>query len=187
MTVLETERLQLIHLCDADAEFVVELLNEPAFLNDIGDKGVRTVSDACRYLAEGPVASYARHGFGLYRVDVKESGEPVGICGFVKRDVLQHPDLGYAFLAKHWFKGYAIEAASATLVYGSSQLQLATVLAITTLGNARSIRVLEKLGFRPDRIERFAGFETPSRVFVWTDPSARDGRNREGLPLGPRG
>jgi RimJ/RimL family protein N-acetyltransferase len=170
MTVLETERLRLAHLSESDSGFVLELLNEPAFLRDIGDKGVRTLADACRYLAEGPVASYTRHGFGLYRVDVKESGESVGICGFVKRDVLEQPDLGYALLARHWSHGYAIEAASATLEYGRTQLQLEQVLAITTPNNGRSIRVLEKLGFRMESIEPLAGFDTPSKIFVWTSP-----------------
>lgn len=172
MTVLETQRLRIAHLCESDAAFVLELLNEPAFLRDIGDKGVRSEADARAYIVEGPAASYVRHGFGLYRVDLKSNGEPIGICGFVKREVLEHADLGYAFLARHWSKGYALEATSATLAHGCNHLGLDPILAITSLDNDRSIRVLDKLGFRFERIESLAGFDTPSRRFVWTPQSA---------------
>jgi RimJ/RimL family protein N-acetyltransferase len=97
----------------ADAAFVVELLNDPSFLQHIGDKGVRTEADACRYLETGPLASYARHGFGLLRVGLRESGEPVGMCGLLKRDWLPDPDIGFALLPRFWRRGYALEAASA--------------------------------------------------------------------------
>ena len=168
--VLETPRLRLTHLSEADAPFILELLNEPAFLRDIGDKNVRTAEDACRYLREGPIASYAQHGFGLYRIELKTTREPLGMCGILKRGVLQHPDLGYALLQRHWARGYAIEAAAATMSYASEQLGLDPILAITAPENPSSIRVLEKLGFQFDRIVALAGYDSPSKLFTWSRP-----------------
>lgn len=147
MIVLETERLLLQRFTLRDAAFVLRLLNEPAFLQHIGDKGVRTLEQARSYLRLGPLASYRQHGHGLYRVSLKD-GTPIGMCGLLKRDQLPHRDLGYAFLAEHWSKGYAFEAASATLEHGRGTLALDVVLALISPGNASSVRLAEKLGFR---------------------------------------
>src|SRR5437762_5626654 len=99
----------------ADAPFMVVLLNDPAFLRYIGDKGVRAPEDAVRYIETGPLESYARFGFGLYLVEAKETGEPMGMCGLLKRDVLDHPDLGFAFLPAFRRQGVALESARAAL------------------------------------------------------------------------
>lgn len=165
--VLETPRLQLFEFAARDAPFVLELLNEPAFVRDIGDKGVRTLRDALAYIESGPRASYDKHGFGLYRVTAKSTGEPIGMCGLLKRDVLEHPDLGYALLERHWGQGYALEAAQAIMRHARDALGLEDVLAITALDNPASVRLLEKLGFTYRCTVSLAGFDTPSRLFVW--------------------
>jgi RimJ/RimL family protein N-acetyltransferase len=149
----------------ADAAFVVELLNEPSFLRHIGDKGVRTEADACRYLAAGPLASYERHGFGLYRVGLKEIDQPIGMCGLLKRDWLEDVDIGFAFLPRFWRKGYALEAASAVLAHARDGLGLRRVVAITSPDNAASIGLLGKLGFRFERMARPSDREPEVRVF----------------------
>ena len=113
--ILATERLGIREFTFTDAAFVMELLNEPAFIEFIGDKGVRDIAGAEKYLREGPLASYARHGFGLWCVARRTDGLPFGSCGLLKRDFLDHPDLGYAFLARHHGQGYAHEAATAVL------------------------------------------------------------------------
>jgi [ribosomal protein S5]-alanine N-acetyltransferase len=166
--IIETPRLRLTPLSPDDAAFILELLNEPAFLRDIGDKQVRSLEDARAYIENGPKASYRDHGFGLLRVELQTRGEAIGICGLLKREFLDHPDLGYAVLERHWSKGYAFEAASAIMGYAADELNLNTVLAITAPENPTSIRVLEKLGFRFDRIANFSGYTTSSRVFEWT-------------------
>lgn len=97
-SLLETPRLRIRRLTLEDAPFVFELVNTPDFLRYIGDKQVRDLPGAERYLTEGPLASYDRHGFGLYVVVDGGTGSPMGFCGLVKRDTLEHPDLGYAFL-----------------------------------------------------------------------------------------
>ncbi|MCA1566364.1 MAG: GNAT family N-acetyltransferase [Acidobacteria bacterium] len=156
MNVLETERLNLRPLDAGDAAFILELLNGEAFLHNIGDKGVRTVEDAVRYILEGPVDSYTQHGFGLWLVELKEAGTPAGICGLVKRDTLPDADIGYAFLPRFWSRGYACESAAAVLSYASNALGLRRVLAITNPDNTGSIKVLEKIGLRFDRLVRLS-------------------------------
>jgi ribosomal-protein-alanine N-acetyltransferase len=154
MTILETERLALRHLTADDAAFVVALLNDPDFLTNIGDRGVRTADDAVAYLARGPQASYAQHGFGLFAVTLLATGEPIGICGLLKRDALEDVDLGFAFLPAFRAQGYAREAAAATMAWGLRTLRLPRLVAIVQPGNDRSIRLLERLGFTHERTVR---------------------------------
>lgn len=151
MNVLETERLNLRQLNAGDAAFIVELLNDPSFLRYIGDRGVRTVEEAVRYILEGPVQSYARHGFGLWLVELKDAQTPTGICGLLKRDALPDADIGYAFLPQFRARGYAYESAAAVMSYAAGALGLRRVLAITNPDNAGSIKVLEKIGLKFDR------------------------------------
>ncbi|HEX5377571.1 MAG TPA: GNAT family N-acetyltransferase [Phenylobacterium sp.] len=149
--VFETERLVLDELAaDRDELFVFELLNEPGFLENIGDRGVTDLAGARRYIETGPAASYATNGFGLWRMVEKATGEPVGVCGLIKREGLADPDVGYAVLERFWGRGYAEEAARATLAHGRNALGIGRIVAITTPGNVGSIRVLEKIGLRPE-------------------------------------
>jgi [ribosomal protein S5]-alanine N-acetyltransferase len=152
VTVLTTRRLSLRRLSTADAEFILELVNDPAFLRFIGDKAVRSTDDARQYILAGPVASYERNGFGLWLVELNDSGQPVGMCGLLKRDTLPDVDIGFAFLPAFRSQGYAFEAASAVLDYGRSEFGLKRIVAITNPDNAGSIRVLEKIGMRFERM-----------------------------------
>ena len=151
MAILETERLILREMQAADAPFILELLNEPGFIANIRDSGVRDLEGARRYIEDGPRASYAAHGFGLWLAELKATGEPVGICGILKRDTLDHPDLGFAFLARHHGQGFASEAGAATLAWARAR-GIHRILAITAPHNTASARVLEKLGFRFERL-----------------------------------
>jgi len=148
MTVTQTERLLLRWLDARDSAFIFELVNEPSWLRYIGDKGVKTLQDAQRYIEEGPIEMYQRLGFGLYAVELKENGAPIGICGLIKRDALVDVDLGFAFLPRFWTRGYALESASAVMSYGRSALGLSRIVAIVSQDNHRSARLLNKLGFR---------------------------------------
>src|SRR5262245_13066999 len=139
-----------------DVAFVRQLLNEPSFLQHIGDKGVRTLEDARHYILTGPLASYERLGFGLYVVESRKSGEAMGICGLLKREALDDVDLGFAFLPRFWSQGYAFESASAVLAHARTALGLSRIVAIVSPGNTASIGLLEKLGFRAEGITRLA-------------------------------
>jgi RimJ/RimL family protein N-acetyltransferase len=151
MTVLETERLHLRHFNTNDAPFILALLNEPSFLHYIGDKNVRTLEAAQQYIINGPVATYERHGFGLYQVELKDSHTPIGMCGLLKREELPQPDIGFAFLPTFWKQGFAFEAAAAVLADARERLQLHRMLAIVNPENEASIKLLEKLGFQFER------------------------------------
>ena len=165
-SMLETERLILRHLDIGDAPFILELLNEPAFLQYIGDRQVRTVDDAVGYILKGPTASYREHGFGLDLVQLKADGSKIGICGLIQRDYLADPDIGYAYLQKYWAHGYAVEAAGAVLQHARLVLGLPRVLAITSNENIGSIRVLEKVGLDFDKLIQQPGYDQPSRLYT---------------------
>ena len=152
MTVIETDRLVLRRLNVDDAQFILTLLNEPSFLRYIGDKKVRTLEDARQYILNGPGASYERHGFGLCLVELRDSHTPIGMCGLLKRQELPDPDIGFALLPDFWSKGFAFEAATAVLEDGRERLRIQQVLAITSLDNDASIKLLERLGFTFERV-----------------------------------
>lgn len=144
--VLLTPRLRLREFDEADADFIVTLLNDADFIRYIGDKGVRSAEAARHYLREGPLASYARHGFGLWCVERLSDGVPVGMCGLIRRDGLSDVDVGYALLPAFRGLGYALEAAQASVAYGREQVGLPRVVAIVTPGNLASEKLLLNLG-----------------------------------------
>lgn len=164
--VLETTRLCLTRLRPEDAAFILELGTEPAWLRYIGDRGIRDLETARGYIEKGPMALYARFGFGLYKVERKSDREPLGMCGLIKRDSLEDVDIGFAFLSRHQGRGYAEEAAAATLVHARRDFGLRRVAAITDPDNLRSIRLLEKLGFRFVSMVRPNSEGPESRFFV---------------------
>ena len=170
MTLIQSKRLALRKLDLHDAEFILELLNEAAFLRFIGDKGVRTMQDAREYLLKGPMDSYARFGFGLYLTSLLRDATPIGICGLVKRETLDDVDVGFAFLSRHWSKGYAVEAASAVLRYAEQELQLRRVVAITNPDNDGSIAVLEKIGLRFEKMVKLSDESSELKLFSTVRP-----------------
>jgi RimJ/RimL family protein N-acetyltransferase len=166
MTVLKTERLTLRRLTTDDAAFIFRLVNEPSWLRFIGDKGVKTLDDAREYIRTGPIASYERFGFGLYLAELKGSGQPIGMCGLLKRDALEHPDIGFALLPEFWGQGYAYESAAAVMAFGKDVLGLDRILAVTNPDNYSSMRLLEKLGMRADGVVTLSDDGPELRVYA---------------------
>jgi RimJ/RimL family protein N-acetyltransferase len=166
LNVIETERLNLREVTEADAPFVLELLNDPDFIRNVADRGVRTLEEARRYVAEKFVEGYRREGFGFWLVEPKESGTPAGVCGLVKRDALPGVDVGYAFLPPFRSKGYASESASAVISYARDTLGLGRLYAIVNPENSASVRVLEKLGMRFERMVRLSDDEPEIKLFA---------------------
>jgi [ribosomal protein S5]-alanine N-acetyltransferase len=152
MEPLETDRLVLRHMNEGDAGFILQLLNEPSFIQNIGDRNVRSLDDARAYIVNGAMASYARHGFGLYIVTCRTTGESMGMCGLIKRETLEDVDIGYAFLPKFWSKGFAVEAALAVKQFARQVIGLERIVAITDPRNLSSIRVLEKIGMKFEKM-----------------------------------
>lgn len=170
MIVIETERLSLRYLTNDDVKFILVLLNEPSFIKNIGDKGVRTLKDAEQYLLNGPIASYKQFGFGLYLVELKDSGTPIGICGLLKRASLEHVDIGFAFLPEYWSKGYAYESAAAVMAYGRNVIGLDHIVAITAPTNQSSINVLKKIGLQFEKLIKLSGEGSDTSLFTDFNP-----------------
>jgi RimJ/RimL family protein N-acetyltransferase len=166
-SVMRTPRIDLRELSLDDAEYILELLNESAFIRFIGDKGVRTLAGAREYLLQGPMDSYERNGFGLYAACLHD-GTPIGMCGLVKREGLHDPDVGFAFLSRYWSQGYAVESAGAVLAYAVDVLHLKRIVAITSPDNWSSIAVLEKIGFKFERMIRLVDHSPELKLFGHT-------------------
>lgn len=145
--LLETERLILREFTLADAPFIITLLNTPAWIEFIGDRNVHSVKDAENYLTNGPMKSYSENGYGLCCVLIKDTPEPIGMSGVIKRNGLENPDIGFAFLPEHNGKGFGYEIAKAILRYADEVLKFPAVDAITNDHNQSSIGLLKKLGF----------------------------------------
>jgi RimJ/RimL family protein N-acetyltransferase len=167
MPLLETERLTLRRLTLDDAPFIMRLVNEPSWLQFIGDKGVRTLDDARRYLRKGPLELYERYGFGPLRVELKSDGTAIGICGLLKRDTLPDADIGFAFFPAHWGRGYAFESAAAVLAHGRTTHGLSRILALTAPANAASIKLIERLGLKFEGMARILPDAPESKLFAW--------------------
>ena len=148
MLVIETERLLIQKFALEDAPFIFTLLNDPSFIKNIRYAGIKTIADAENYLKNVPLKSYEQHGHGLYKVALKVNNISIGMCGLIKRESLSDVDIGYAFLPEYTGKGYAIEAAKATIDYGKTSLNLKRIVAITSPDNEASIKVLLKLGMK---------------------------------------
>lgn len=165
MIHIKTERLFLRQFNLSDAEFILKLLNEPSFIQNIGDRNVRTRADAEKYLENGAMASYAKNGFGLLAVTLTETGETIGMCGLIKRDALEDVDIGYAFLPKFWSQGYAIEAAQGVMKFAKEVLGLKRFVAIVDPANAGSVRVLEKLGMTFEKMIKLSADDIDLKLF----------------------
>ncbi len=148
MNIISTSRLHVKQLSEElHASFILQLVNSPGWLRYIGDRNIHSLQDAGQYIFNGPIVSYATHGYGLWLVKRIEDDAPIGICGLIKRDYLPHPDLGYALLPQYEGQGYATEAAAAVMQYAKEVLSIPIIAAITTDDNVPSLRLLFKLGF----------------------------------------
>lgn len=163
---IETKRLTLREVHTGDARFILRLVNEPSFIQHIGDKDVRNLADACQYIESGPMASYAKHGFGLFLVTRKSDGVAVGTCGLLRRDSFDDPDLGYAFLPEHWSQGYAFESTQLILERAARVLDLSRIVAVTAPDNTPSIALLAKLNFVFEKTIDFSGDSTDSNFYA---------------------
>ena len=164
---MKTQRLSIRPFTLDDAPFILRLLNEPSFIENIADRGIRDLEGARNYLRDGPLASYATHGFGLWRVGLLDSDIAIGMAGLLKRDFLDAIDLGYALLPEFCGAGYAFEATSAVLAYAREQLGAERVVAIVSEHNRSSIRLLEKLGFTADGTIRMPNTDEELRQFAY--------------------
>jgi RimJ/RimL family protein N-acetyltransferase len=165
MDILQSARLRLRTIAPDDAPFYLELVNDPAFIEHIGDRGIRTLDEARRAVVDGPVAMQDKRGHSLYVVELKETGAPIGMCGLIKRDTLPDVDIGYAYLPQYRGCGYAFEAGQAVLAYAPT-IGITRVAAITSPGNVASNQLLRKLGLRFDRFDHLTPEDAGTNVYL---------------------
>lgn len=168
MNVIETERLILRKGTNDDAPFFLDLLNQPSFIEFLGDRGVRNLDDARAYIQSKLVDSYNKFGFGLYMVLLKEDQTPIGICGLIKRDGLDDVDIGFAFLPQYASQGYGFESASVVMEYGRNTFGLKKIVGIVSAGNVKSIGLLEKLGLKFEKMIKLPNDDEELNLFVRT-------------------
>lgn len=166
MIVLKSDRLTLREVDLEDAPFILELLNTTGFIANIGDRGVRTESEARDYITERVIGSYQTHGFGMWLVVQTTKGLAMGLAGLVKRDGLDVPDVGYAFVPRAWGQGYAQEAAAAVLKHARDVMGIPKLAAITSAENYASMAVLRKIGFTYQGMIQLPGIEHESTYFT---------------------
>ena len=164
MQVARTPRLILRQLTTADASFILVLLNSQGFIENIGDKGVRTLAQARSYITDGPMKSYAECGFGLYAVVLANNGFCIGVCGLIKRPQLNDVDIGYALLPQYWGQGYTFEAAKASLDLRKS-LGIKRIVAIVNSQNSASKALLNKLGLHFEQCLQLSPDDAPVELF----------------------
>ena len=166
MKTIESERILLRPLTLEDGEFILELLNTDGFIKYIGDRNVRTVEQAKTYILNGPLKSYETNGFGLSLAELKTDRTPVGMCGLLKRDYLDHADIGFAFLPRYTGKGYAYEIVEEIVRFGLQELRMEKILAIVLPENSSSVRLLEKVGFSYE--ENFISPDTNEELSLYS-------------------
>jgi RimJ/RimL family protein N-acetyltransferase len=155
MVLLNTDRLQLRHISLADAPFYVKLFNSKDWLKYIGDRKVKSVTAAEAYIQKNYLPAYQKHGYGSYVVQLKATEEIIGTVGLYRRENLEHPDIGFAFLEAYQGKGYGYEAASALMIHGKTHFDISTVLGFTMRENVASIFLLKKLGLQEVGVYQF--------------------------------
>lgn len=162
---LETERLVLRRLTLDDADLMLAVWNDPAFVRNVGDRGVRTLEQSREAMRASVLQLYADYGYGPYAVTLKADGTRIGICGLFKREHLQHPDIGFAILPEYCGKGLALEAAVAVRNHARDDLSLDTLTAIVSPDNAGSIALIDKLGMSFESMITMPGDDEAIRLY----------------------
>lgn len=165
-TILETARLRLRTVAPDDAAFYLGLVNDPAFITNIGDRGIRTLDAARDALASGPMLMYVSRGHSLYIVERRTDGAAIGMCGLIKRDTLADVDIGYAMLPAYRGQGYCGEAAAAVLAHARDTLGLRRLVAICSPANTASNALLQKIGLRFERLVHLTPEDSGTNLYV---------------------
>ena len=164
--IVETKRLILREITVEDAEFVLRLVNEPSFVANIGDKGLRDIDDVRRFILEDYWTNQERSGYGMFMVELKDGGEPIGLCGLLYRKFLDVTDIGFAFLSEYWNRGFAYEAAEAILNYGRFTLGVQKIVGLTAENNLNSINLLKKLGMDFEKIVKMSDDDSGTVLYA---------------------
>ena len=145
---IETERLSLRELTEADAENVFRLNESPAIVRYVGEPTLKSAAEGLELLRTRLLPQYAGYGVGRLAVIVRADARFIGWCGlkFIPED--NEYDLGYRYFERDWGQGYATEAARAVVAWGRQQLPGKRIVGKAMLGNVASIKILQKIGLR---------------------------------------
>lgn len=164
--IIDTKRLYLRELTLGDSEFVYKLVNTPKWIKFIGDRKINSIKDSEKYLTKGPLKSYTQNGFGMWLIVLKHSLIPIGICGILKREFINDLDIGFAMLPKYENNGYGYEAANATLTFAKHKLKISRIVGFTLDYNNHSINLLNKLGFKFEKMIRLPNNDENMALFA---------------------
>lgn len=148
LLILETNRLWLKPVTTSKAAFVIEMYNSPKFIQFIGDRNIRTLEDAEKYITDKFLPQWEKLGYGNFVIERKEDGKTIGAVGIFQREGLDVGDIGFSFLPEFEGKGYGFEAASKLLKKAFTDFGLTKVSAITTEENIMSQKLILKLGLK---------------------------------------
>jgi len=162
---LETERLSLRRLTLDDAELMLAVWNDPAFIRYVGDRGIRSIDEARVALEEGALKLFSDYGYGPFRVALITDDTPIGVCGLFRREGLDEPDIGFSILPEHWRKGYAHEAASAVVGHAMTDLRLGRLTAVVSPENVASVALIKKLGLQFERMHCLPGDDDDIAIY----------------------
>lgn len=145
--ILSTSRLRLRKPVADDRNWIFALNHDPLWLRFIGNRGVHTLKDANRYI-DNALVHFENHGYGLFAVEDKLTGKPLGMCGLINRGIFSAPDLGFALLPQARGQGIGGEAGEAVISYARDTLGVTYLTAMTHADNIDSQKLLMKLGFK---------------------------------------
>jgi [ribosomal protein S5]-alanine N-acetyltransferase len=169
--ILDTDRLRLSPVTVDDTELMLAVWNDPAFIRNVADRGIRTVEQAREAIEDGVQKLFENHGFGPCSMSLKSDGTQLGICGLFKRENLDAPDIGFSVLPAHCGKGFAGEAAAAVVSYAQSELGISALTAIVSPTNVPSIGLIEKLGLKFERMITMPGDDDATSLYRMTLPA----------------
>ena len=145
--LFETANLSVREFNLDDSDFIYDLVNTDGWKRFIGDRNVSDREGALNYIKTALLDSYTKNGYGGWCVSIKETNEPIGMCGLFPRDFLEYPELGFAFMPHVQGRGFAYESARGAINYIRGNYTLKGLSATTKLDNTRSQNLLDRLGF----------------------------------------
>ena len=150
----ETERLLLKPISLEDAELIFELLNSPKWIKHIGDRNIKSIKDAKKYIRTKMLPQQIRIGFSVYTLVIKQNYIKIGTCGLYDRDGIDGIDIGFALLPEYEKKGYAFDSSKKLMNVAFNEFGIKEISAITTEENISSNKLLHRLGFQLNGITK---------------------------------
>ncbi|WP_353779630.1 GNAT family N-acetyltransferase [Winogradskyella sp. 3972H.M.0a.05] len=144
---IETERLVIKDISSSEAAFYLKLFNDPDWIRNISDKGLKTVEEVEEYIENKVLKEFQVNGNGFFTIRTKDHMKPIGVSTLLFRDNTSFYDVGYGLMPDARGKGYAKEATLAMMAYAENTFGIPKIYAITKLDNEPSIGLLQSLGF----------------------------------------